>query len=158
MNLAQLKIIIYKIKWMLWDKSTSLFDYLLYQITPASKNNSSEKKNAKTVVFVGEFLPPRIPRMAKWLKREANFYFILLCHQRGFVEKYTDASFDKTLLFRNQWHMKRLLKKIPAIDLVHGFAPKSYYCNIARKATSAPYIHDMQDVFSIYYGLNPTLR
>lgn len=157
-NLAKLKILSYKIRWLLWDKSTSLFDYLLYQITPTQKNKTDSNDKAKHVVFVGEFLPPRIPRMAKWLKREGNFYFVLLCHQRGFVQKYTDPSFDETLLFRNNWHLKRLLKGIKQIDLVHGFAPKSYYCNVARKSVDAPYIHDMQDVYATYYGLNPDLN
>ena len=41
---------------------------------------------------------------------------------------------------------------------MHGFAPKSYYCNIARKSVKAPYIHDMQDVYATYYGLHPTLN
>ena len=157
-NSANLKIIYYKIRWFVWDKSTSLFDYLLYKITPALKSKKVTEKQVKTIVFVGEFLPPRIPRMAKWLKRESEFYFILLCHERGFVEKYTDASFDETHLFRNNWHLKRLLKKIKHIDLIHGFAPKSYYCNVARKFVKAPYIHDMQDVYATYYGLNPTLN
>lgn len=158
MNLAKLKILSYKIRWLLWDKSTSLFDFLLYQITPTKNNKTKQPGKAKHVVFVGEFLPPRIPRMAKWLKREGNFYFVLLCHERGFVEKYTDSSFDETLLFRNNWHLKRILKGLKQIDLVHGFAPKSYYCNEARKSVDAPYIHDMQDVYATYYGLNPDLN
>lgn len=158
MNLAKLKILSYKIRWLLWDKSTSLFDFLLYQITPTKKNKTKQPGKAKHVVFVGEFLPPRIPRMAKWLKREGNFYFVLLCHERGFVEKYTDPSFDETILFRNNWHLKRILKGLKQIDLVHGFAPKSYYCNVARKSVDAPYIHDMQDVYATYYGLNPDLN
>jgi hypothetical protein len=157
-NLAKLKILSYKIRWLLWDKSTSLFDFLLYQITPTLNNKTTQPGKAKHVVFVGEFLPPRIPRMAKWLKREGNFYFVLLCHERGFVEKYTDSSFDETLLFRNNWHLKRILKGLKQIDLVHGFAPKSYYCNEARKSVDAPYIHDMQDVYATYYGLNPDLN
>ncbi len=157
-NLAKLKILSYKIRWLLWDKSTSLFDFLLYQITPAQNKTTSQSDKTKHVVFVGEFLPPRIPRMAKWLKREGNFYFVLLCHERGFVEKYTDPSFDETILFRNNWHLKRILKGLKQIDLLHGFAPKSYYCNEARKSVNVPYIHDMQDVYATYYGLNPDLN
>ncbi len=158
MNSANLKIIFYKIRWLLWDKSTSLFDFLGYQLSTSPKKNLTGIGTRKTVVFVGEFLPPRIPRMAKWLKREGDFYFILVCHQRGFVEKYTDTSFDETHLFRNNWHLKRILKSISPIDLVHGFAPKSYYCNVARKSVKAPYIHDMQDVYATYYGLQPNLN
>ncbi len=158
MQTAKLKILFYKIRWLLWDKSTSLFDFLLYQLSFSSNALRNERASTKRIVFVGEFLPPRIPRMAKWLKREGDYYFILLCHQRGFVEKYTDPSFDETHLFRNNWHLKRILKKMVPPDLVHGFAPKSYYCNVARKSVQAPYIHDMQDVYATYYGLSPDLN
>jgi hypothetical protein len=108
-------------------------------------------KHDNNILFIGEHLPPRIPRLAKWLKRNSNYHLILLCHKRGFVEAYIDDEFDGIILFRNQWHLKRILKRISDIKLIHGFAPKSKFPNIARVFLKRPYIQDMQDVYSIYY-------
>ena len=158
MTINKLKIIFNKVKWLAFHKVTSLFDFVFYQFSFSAKENNSIKTESKKIIFVGEFLPPRIPRMAKWIKRQGNFETVLVCHHRGFVQKFSDASFNNTILFRNEWHLKRILKKITNIYIVHGFAPKSFYCNIARTATKAPYIHDMQDVYATYYGLNPALN
>jgi hypothetical protein len=59
------------------------------------------------------------------------------------------------LLYRNAWHLKRLLHALPKPLLVHGFAPKSKYPDLARmqlQAQGVPYIHDLQDNLVVYYG------
>ena len=142
---------------MIWDKSTSLFDFVLYCLSFSAQKSTNKTSKPRHIGFVGEFLPPRIPRMAKWLKREQELELSLICHQRGYVAKYNDPAFDRTLLFRNKWHLKRILKA-HTFDLLHGFAPKSYYCNVARKSIDCPYVHDMQDVYATYYGLQPSLN
>lgn len=160
MKSAELKIIAVKAGRLFYLKLTGIFDFILYQLRiPVTGTTALNLKDKKLVVFVGEFLAPRIPRMAKWLKRaDPSFATLLLCHKSGFVEKFSNDSFDQTILFRNEWHLRRIIRQLPSVYIVHGFAPKSYFPNIARKMAKCPYVHDMQDVYSIYYGLNPTLN
>jgi len=150
------KIFLSKLRWFLNEKFSSIWDGLLYGLgVSAQKIVPIEGK--KTLVFIGEQLPPRIPRMAKWIKREGTYTPWLICSKKGFIPEFSDPCFEKVLLFRNEWHMKRILKRFLKIDILHGFAPKSYLCNEARKAVKAKYIHDMQDVYSIYYDKTPDL-
>lgn len=159
MNLAKFKIFIGKLFWLAFDVSTSIFDFILYTINfPINFSNYKLQANEKRIVFVGELLPPRIPRIAKWLKKEGCYNTVLVCHKRGYVASFNNSGIDETILFRNQWHLKRIICQLKHIYILHGFAPKSYYCNIARKTAKCKYVHDMQDVYSIYYGLNPSMR
>src|SRR5579862_603113 len=158
MRSGALKIIIAKLKWYIFDKTSSVVDFIFYKLALfPDKRLLSIKRNKKTIIFVGEFLPPRIPRLAKWLKRSGDYNTILICSKHGFIEKFNDESIDLTLLFRNKWHLLRLLREVPDIYLIHGFAPKSKFPGVALKYVKAPYIHDMQDVLVTYYGLNPSL-
>lgn len=142
------KLLIHKLRIYGFEKLSSFWDFLLFflRIPTAPKTKYDD-----AILFVGEFLLPRIPRMAKWIKRESQFPLVLLCHKRGFVEKFSDPCFDAVYLFRNEWHLKRIMSQIHGVKLVHGFAPKSYFPNVARKYFNRPYIQDMQDVYSIYY-------
>lgn len=160
MNSAQLKIIAVKIWRLFYLRFTAIFDFILYQLRiPAVNFSGVDLKDKKLVVFVGEFLAPRIPRIAKWLKRiDSSFATLLLCHRSGFVEKFSNDSFNQTILFRNEWHLRRIIRQLPPVYIMHGFAPKSFFSDIARKMAKCPYVHDMQDVYSIYYGLTPTLN
>lgn len=148
------KIFFHKLKVYGFEKVSSFWDGLLFAlgVHPIPKN---EAKNA--ILFVGEHLPPRIPRMAKWIKRQSSYELVLVCHQRGFIKEFSDKCFNEIHLFRNEWHLKRILKQLKNISIVHGFAPKSQFPNIARKFLNKPYIHDMQDVYSIYYEKNTDL-
>jgi len=149
------QILLHKIKVFGFEKLSAYWDALLFYIgIPAvAKNNSPN-----VLLFVGEHLPPRIPRMAKWIKRESKYTLILVCHQRGFVPAFSDPCFSSVYLYRNAWHLKRVLKQINNISLVHGFAPKSQFANIARTFLNKPYVHDMQDVYTIYYDKNTQLN
>ena len=124
---------------------------------------SGQIKGEKTIVYVGEFLPPRIPRLAKWFKRYEAFTTVLICHKRGFVEKFSNPDIDHVFLFRNEWHLKRIIRSIKNPYVFHGFAPKSKFPFIAKEAVkkyfpSTPFIIDYQDVYVLYYGKNPALR
>ncbi|MBI2271663.1 MAG: hypothetical protein HYU69_15070 [Bacteroidetes bacterium] len=160
MNSTKLRIIAIKAWRLFYLRFTAIFDFIFYRLRiPAVNISGIHLKDKKLVVFVGEFLAPRIPRMAKWLKRaDSSFVALLLCHRSGYVEKFSNDSFDQTILFRNEWHLRRIIRQLPSIYIIHGFAPKSFFPDIARKMAKCPYVHDMQDVYSIYYGLNPTLN
>jgi len=153
------KVFLNKLKWFIYEKVTSVYDRLLFMAGPPCGIDIGANK-AKIIVYVGESLPPRIARIAKWSKRFDTFTTILLCHERGFVEKFSNPDIDHTFLFRNEWHLRRIIKSIPNPYIIHGFAPKSKYPYIAKKAWQkinpfTPFIIDYQDVFTIYYGTVP---
>ena len=152
MTAAQ-KIFLHKLYWFAYTKLSSLFDLLLL-LFPKSK---LQEGKGKTIVFIGEQLPPRIARMAKWLKRSGDFTIYLVCSKQGFVKDFSGEGFEKVLLFRNKWHLFRIVSGFGPNTILHGFAPKSRLLNLVRKRSGLKYIHDMQDVYSIYYGLETTI-
>jgi len=162
MSVASFKIFLNKLKWFIYEKVTSAGDFVLFCLD-ISVSGGGEVKGEKIIIYVGEFLPPRIPRLAKWFKRYDTFTMVLICHKRGFVEKFSNPDIDYVFLFRNKWHLKRIIKSIKNPYLMHGFAPKSKFPFIAQEAgkkyyPSTPFIIDYQDVYVLYYGKNPTLR
>lgn len=140
--------------WFAYNAFTSFFDLILL-LVPMGK---VPKGNGTTVVFMGEQLPPRIARMAKWLMRSGDFRIFLVCHKKGYFKEFAGEGFDSVILFRNQWHLFRILDAFPEKTILHGFAPKSFLADRVRKRTKMKYIHDMQDVYSIYYGMDPQVR
>jgi len=163
-KLSSVYIYANKLKWFGYEKATSICDALLWSLkVPVSIDPVISKKNLKIIMYVGEFLPPRIARLAKWSKRFEPFTTVLLCHKRGFVEKFSGDEIDTVMLFRNKWHLKRIVRTLPAPYIVHGFAPKSKYPYIALETSkryhhSTPVITDYQDVFILYYGHDSKLR
>ncbi|MFH1004127.1 MAG: hypothetical protein V1781_01310 [Bacteroidota bacterium] len=156
---ASSKIFLVKLKWFLWKQLSSVWDFILLLFNfPVSYNDDLKQKEKKVIVYLGELLPPRISRMAKWVKRSSDFATVLVCSKQGFFEKFSDPNFDSVFLFRNAFHLKRIVKQIPNIHLIHAFAPKSFYPDIIRRAFKHKFIADYQDVYGIYYGLNPSLR
>lgn len=154
-KLSSLYIIADKLKWFAFDKLTSGWDMLLWALGAGVKVGYLENK--KVIVYVGEFLPPRIGRMAKWIRKYGDYTTILLCHKRGFVEKFSNEEIDTVCLFRNEWHLKRIVRGLPSLYIMHGFAPKSKYPYIALEVSkqyhkATPVIADYQDVFIVYYG------
>ncbi len=153
---AKHKIFLYKIYIYSYELVSSAFDFVIFWLRiPLTKRTST----TPAILFVGEQLPPRVARIAKWIRRESNYRTILLCHQRGYVKAFSaNESFDKEYLFRNKWHMASIALHLKGIVIIHGFAPKSKFPNIARKSLSNKYVHDMQDVYTIYYNGSVKLR
>ncbi len=162
MSASSRKIFLNKLRWFAYEKLTSAGDLLSFYLgLPVS--GSSTIKGEKTIIYVGEFLPPRIARVAKWFKKSGSYTTVLVCHKRGFVEKFSNPDIDHTFLFRNEWHLKRIIRAIKNPYILHGFAPKSKFPFIAKEASkkyypNTPFIIDYQDVFVIYYGKNPAMR
>jgi hypothetical protein len=163
-KLSSVYVFVNKLKWFAYDKCTSVLDALLWFFAmPVAIDSKIKKEDSKIIIYVGEFLPPRIARMAKWCKRYEPFTTVLICHKRGFVEKFSGDEIDYVILFRNEWHLKRIVKSLPGPYVLHGFAPKSKYPDIALEASKkyhplSPVITDYQDVFILYYGLTSNLR
>ena len=140
-------------------KASSLYDRILFStgIQHAAKSHGSEKR---LVIYLGENLPPRIARMVKWLKKTESLTAILVCSKAGFHQKFSNDFFDDVILFRNEWHMYRILKQYTNKNvLVHSFGPKTFYPDKARVfMKQTKFLYDMQDVLCIYYGLNTDIR
>jgi hypothetical protein len=148
---------------VLWSKvrrdsrvrGSALIDRLLFllHIDPTSSVRTG------AIFYVSELLPARAGRLAKWVTRTDGSPVVLLCHRDGFVPAFVGAGFERVILFRNAWHLRRLLRAMPAPRLIHGFAPKSRYPDVARLALPhVPYIHDLQDTLVVYYGTKPNKR
>lgn len=153
------KIFLHKLKWYIYIKLSSFFDFAFFNICFSifTKKKQLPCNGLKIIVYIGELMAPRIARLSKWVRRTGEFKTILVCSKKGFIDKFCNQEFDEIYLFRNEWHLKILLNKINNIYIVHGFAPKSYFPDIARQFVKAPYIHDMQDAFSLYYSNNPDI-
>lgn len=107
------------------------------------------------LLYVCETLPARAVRMAKWVARTDGSRILLLCHRDGAIPAFGTAGFEQVLLYRNSWHLRRVVNALPKPRLVHGFAPKSRYPDVVRRALQpqgVPYIHDLQDTLVVYYG------
>jgi hypothetical protein len=163
-NWASSRILLNKIRWFIYGKITSVSDFVLLGLGVSPITGIKDiDKGKKIIVYTGEFMPPRIPRIAKWSKKLAGFYTVLLCHEGGYFKKFSNEDVDQTFLFRNKWHLKRIIRALPQPYIMQGFAPKSKYPYLAMQFLKkyhpgTPFIADYQDVFAIYYGINPTQR
>ncbi|MEO5571314.1 MAG: glycosyltransferase [Bacteroidia bacterium] len=158
---SKLKVIFIKLKTFGLLYSSSLWDQLLFFLRIPVAEKISFTQNKKTIIYLGGNLPARIARIIKWHKRFEDYCAVLVCHKDGFRDKYSNPSIDQVVLFRNHWHLKRILKNLKNVSLIHAFGPKSFYPAVAKKSTlgkKIPFVYDMQDVLVVYYGLNPPIR
>lgn len=138
-------------------RSSSTVDVVLYFLRIPPRIPAEAKVN-DALFYVAELLMARAGRMAKWVTRLSARKVILLCHTEGFIPEFSEG-FTAIVSYRNAWHLRRLLRALPKPWLIHGFAPKSHYPDVARKAMAdVPYIHDLQDTLVVYYGTTPTKR
>ncbi|GAB4411978.1 MAG: hypothetical protein OHK0039_17590 [Bacteroidia bacterium] len=153
MAAARFQILLIKIRRRLALELSSLADRLLYSlglrgaVLPVSAGR-------QRLLFLCELVPARAGRMAKWLRR-MGYEVVLLCHQDGYVAEFVEGNFDEVLRYRNGWHLRRQVKRLPGVQVLHCFAPKSEYPDLARQQVDAPMILDMQDVLVTYHGLEP---
>ncbi len=139
-------------------RSSAVVDAVLFALHVPPRIPEEAKVN-DALFYVAELLMARAGRMAKWVTRQSGRKVVLFCHREGFIQEFAGEGFAAVLLYRNAWHLRRLLRAMPTPWIVHGFAPKSHYPNVARKALpKVPYIHDLQDTLVVYYGTNPTKR
>ncbi len=159
MSLASLKIIITKIYRLAYDKLTSVFDFVLLNLNwPVNKIKSLNNTEKRIIVYIGEGLVPRISRMAKWVRRNEGFETVLVAHQISYQNKFSNNEWNYIFLYRNEYNLKRIIKQLKGVYIYHAFAPKSFYPDIVRRIVKTPFVIDMQDVYSCYYGLSPDIR
>jgi hypothetical protein len=78
LKLSNVYILLDKLKWFIYDKVTSAWDAFLWAINAPVDGTKLVAEDTKIIMYVGEFLPPRIARLAKWCKRYEPFTTILL--------------------------------------------------------------------------------
>jgi len=148
-------------------KASSLYDYILFILGIRYPVKFSYDPDKHLVIYLGENLPPRIARMVKWLKKtpalqsgKEALTAILVCSKDGFHKKFSNDFFDEVLLFRNEWHLYRILKNFRNKKaLIHSFGPKTFYPDKARIFMKQnKFLYDMQDVLCIYYGMDTRIR
>lgn len=157
-KIAKAKIIFSKLKMFGRLYATSALDFILYTTGIPQKIPVPSQIKGRLIVYLGGNLPARIARIIKWHKRLEDYTSVLVCHKDGYRDKYVNPSLDYVILFRNHWHLKRILRQLKDISLIHAFGPKSFYPYVAKKSTTVPFVYDMQDVLITYYGLNPAIR
>jgi hypothetical protein len=158
-NPGKLSILFIKIYRLIYDILSSGVDWVLFLINfPVGSLPNLSMSELRIIVFIGDRVILRSSRMAKWVKRNGNYFTILLCHKLYFVEKFSNSEWDKVLFYRNRFHLLRIIRQLKHVYLFHGFAPKSYYPDLVRQHVKVPFIIDMQDVYACYYGLNPEIR
>lgn len=155
MNILSLKIKAVKAYNLAYDKLTSAFDVWLYAFNiPVRKLRLLNNTGKKIVVYTGGGLMPRITRIAKHVK-SSGYATVLISQKTNYFEKLSNSEWDMIILYRNIYHLKRIIKQLKNIYIYHAFAPKSIYPYIVRRMVKTPFIIDMQDVYSCYYGANP---
>jgi len=158
MSIALFKTYLTKIRLLVYSIISSLFDIIPMLLNYPIRNISIPVNDEKIILFVGGTATPRISRVAKWLVKNPDYKAIFLCHRKGYIEEFSNTYWNKVILYRNKYHLIRIIKQLKNIYLIHGFAIKSYYPDIARMCHKAKFIMDFQDVFACYYKLPPKLR
>lgn len=155
MMTGRAKVWLTKLHRELRTRGSAAVDAILHALRLPPAVPPAAKEAVPFLLYVCELLPARAGRMAKWVARTDGSRIILLCHRDGFIPAFASAGFAQVLLYRNAWHLRRILNALPKPRLVHGFAPKSKYPDVARltlQPQGVPYIHDLQDTLVVYYG------
>ncbi|MBD99176.1 MAG: hypothetical protein CMO34_04970 [Verrucomicrobia bacterium] len=128
--------------------SSSIPDYILYKIA------NEKTVDQPTIVFVGTYMHARIGRIARWVKRSSDYDVHLVCGKTGFLNKLSNNTFDETQLFRNSWHLKRLLKKYDSSNvIVHCFGPPHLAAyEVMQTEMLSKKVFDYQDLMITNFG------
>lgn len=147
----------YKLKLSHLLKKANQYFYIGYDFL--CKPKASIDINKKKIIFLGEFFPVRIQRLAELIKSEIISYEIVLyISDWGNEPKLIGNHFDRVVVYRNSFHLLNLFKTEENILLIHSFEPKAFFQNKILKLHKAPFLYDIQDITINYYGLNPPLK
>ena len=144
----KIKLFSKKLKLKIGEWSSSIPDYIHYKF-------SSEKiVDQPTIVFVGTYMHARIGRIAKWTKRKSAYKIHLICSKNGFLDQLSNNTFETTLLFRNTWHLKRILKRYSHPNvIIHSFGPPHLAAfEVMKMNTLAKRVFDYQDLMITNFG------
>lgn len=132
----------------------TVLDMILYVILPAVRPDTQSTSGKKVILFLGDSLQARIPRLAKWLYRTGEFECMLMVAAgKGFRIFDTDT-FSRTFTYRSRWDLRRQLKGLDHVYVIHAFTLPSYQIRLAIDKTKLPVIMDIQDMHVSYFGLD----
>lgn len=121
----------------------------------AASESALPATEKRRILFIGDHMMARLPRMAKWLKRQDNIECILVTRRADAHKAFSIDEMDHVFPFRSNWQLKAILKDLGDVDIVHGFAPKSRTLSLVHKKFKKPLINDVQDLYVSNYGLTP---
>jgi hypothetical protein len=140
------------------EKAVELYDSFLFIINVTPKEAKSINAGEKRIIlFIGQKLDPRIPRLTKWINTSQEYSTVIFCHKDYYTQEFVSKKQGAILFYRNAWHLKRVISSIK-VYLIHGYAPLSYFPSVAltaSKENNIPFIIDYQDVYVTYFGKDP---
>ncbi len=141
-NLKRVKLIVY---WLL--------GWLDFHLLPKRPINLADASGKKVVLFVGDYTQARIPRMSKWIQRSEEFTSSILIGKGKAYYLKESAYFHRILEFNSIWHVKRIVRDLQGVDVIHAFVIPSYHVPaICKVRPDLPVIVDTQDLWVSYYG------
>ncbi len=130
-----------------------IFDFFKFYLI------KQEIKDEKIFIFMGEYFPVRIQRISQLLKENSTLKIVLYISKWGYEPKLIGKNFDRTEIYRNKFHLKRLIKSEGGISLIHAFEPKAYFQYLVLKLKKeTPFIYDVQDILINYFGYNTNIK
>ncbi len=132
------------------------WDFILYWLLPKPVLYDSIIKGKPLILFLGDSLQARIPRMARYINEEGTFDTELLVKAGKDFNVFDTGTFSKVNTYRSRWHLRRILKGISpdAVHLIHAFTLPSYQIKDDITHTDIPVVMDVQDMHISYFGLN----
>ncbi len=154
MTVADIRIKIEKVKELLERLITTPLDYFKYVFT------RTEHTESPNILYSGVIMHARIGRVAKWVSRSSDFNCILVAEKQRFTPQLSNAVFQKTILYRNKWHLKAIVKRYSSDkNIFHLFGPpydSSYEVvkYFRSKKLQAKLLYDYQDLQITNFGLH----
>jgi hypothetical protein len=143
-----------KLNFFLTEKSSELFDRFLLS-TGVEDHALSSLATTDTIVFSGLSLNHRVTKNLKYLKRYGKYNLLLLKHRSDAFNDFDRSFFHSEIIYRNKFHLKRLLFHSDKLKLIYAYASKPSYAKAAIEAASCKTIFDPYDCWIVYYGKNP---
>ena len=152
-RLRTLLVLFKKALWRLRLAVLSAVDGVALVVFPIKGLTLGSGSSKKVVLFLGDSLQPRIPRMAKWIARSGRHECALLVSSGKAYELYETECFVRVLNYRSRPQLRRILRGLSDVFVIHGFSIPSYPVSIALEEATAPVVADFQDMYVSYFGL-----
>lgn len=127
--------------------------WLDYHLLPERPLDLSDPDGHPVVLFLGDFMQARIPRMVKWIRRDGRYRCAVMVSKGKAFYLHDNADFSRVLEFSSIWHLRRMIRDLRGVALVHGFTIPSYQIRpVIDMRPDLPVLMDIQDLWSSYYG------
>jgi len=154
-NLYRLVNFFRKLNFFLNEKSSELFDRFLLFIGQKDYTLYSFPNQEQTIVFIGLSLNHRVVKNLKYLKLNGRYNLLLLKHRSDSFDDFESSFYHSKIIYRNKFHLKRLLFSSNKLKLIYAYASKPSYAKAAIESAGCSTIFDPYDCWVVYYGKNP---